>query len=768
METIETKEDFHEEDTDKLPLYDGAQISLGESVLMMMGFVRKHNLTGEAFSDLLELIHLHCKEVNLLPDSVYRLKKWFHHLNITPKKHFYCGKCLVYISQNCDKCPNSKCGKTFQGKKDKSFFVEVSLIEQLKKLFKRTDFRGILQKQFHRAKDRNLTNNITDIFDGLFYQSALKTHKFTSNDITFTWNTDGVPLFKSSKTSMWPLYLAINELPYKMRRNPENLLLVGLWIGPKKPEMLTFLQPFINDLEQLEKGIEIETPSDQSDGVDNIIFRGFLISGTADLPAKCIVHNMVQFNGKYSCPCCLQPGETAKSGRGICYVFPFDFNDPTGPKRTHHESLQLAEFAVNGGKAELGIKGPCWFTKLGAYDFVKSNCIDYMHCVLLGITKRLINLWFSKEHAGKPFNVSDKVDKVDSKIVKLQPPMTISRAPRTIAELKYWKASEYRSFLLFYGPIVLMNVLCSQYYDHFLLLSGAIFILLKDSVEHQELEQAEDFLEYFVATFTGLYEPRFLTLNFHLLLHLPGNVRQMGPLWGYSCFPFEDANGFLMKLVKGTQSVHSQLIDSIAIMHSLPHLRQNCVVSGSKVDSYIQKLTMPGSRKMKELATNVFALGGISEVSPEKISQDCYVALANFLTYPPSSMIKKFKRLKSHGTIIHSREYTRVKVRNTYTVKYKNVNGTIGHGLINYFIAYHENVLAIISELCPSYAGKFHFPFCDITDCYLMSHFSVFDLPNFQSEKVAVPVSSIEQVCIYIAEGKNAYVCSLSNSVEKD
>jgi len=41
---------------------------------------------------------------------------------------------------------------------------------------------------------------------------------FLSNqsNISFILNTDGVPVFRSS-FSFWPIYLIINELPYKMR-----------------------------------------------------------------------------------------------------------------------------------------------------------------------------------------------------------------------------------------------------------------------------------------------------------------------------------------------------------------------------------------------------------------------------------------------------------------------------------------------------------------------------------------------------------------------
>ena len=35
--------------------------------------------------------------------------------------------------------------------------------------------------------------------------------------ISLIFNTDGIPVFKSSNLSFWPLYLLIIELPYKLR-----------------------------------------------------------------------------------------------------------------------------------------------------------------------------------------------------------------------------------------------------------------------------------------------------------------------------------------------------------------------------------------------------------------------------------------------------------------------------------------------------------------------------------------------------------------------
>lgn len=37
------------------------------------------------------------------------------------------------------------------------------------------------------------------------------------HNVSLLWNTDGVPVFKSSKFSIWPLCFIINELPFGER-----------------------------------------------------------------------------------------------------------------------------------------------------------------------------------------------------------------------------------------------------------------------------------------------------------------------------------------------------------------------------------------------------------------------------------------------------------------------------------------------------------------------------------------------------------------------
>ena len=143
-------------------------------------------------------------------------------------------------------------------------------------------------------------------------------------------NTDGVAIFKSSKVSMWPVYLLINELPLSDRKARENTLFYGVWISSRKPVMWSFLQPLYNDLIQLENGVTFEDYNG-----DKFTSQAVLLTCTCDLPAKSLVCNSLQFNGNYGCWHCLQRGSNFRTPKGgNVHVFPYNERDPCGPART--------------------------------------------------------------------------------------------------------------------------------------------------------------------------------------------------------------------------------------------------------------------------------------------------------------------------------------------------------------------------------------------------------------------------------------------------
>ena len=61
-----------------------------------------------------------------------------------------------------------------------------------------------------------------------------------------------------------------------------------------------------------------------------------------------------------------------------------------------------------------------------------------------------------------------------------------------------------------------------------------------------------------------------MTINFHLLLHIPETVRQLRPLWTSPCFSFEDYNGKLGDIFHGTQHVEGQNLNAVVFSQKLP------------------------------------------------------------------------------------------------------------------------------------------------------------------------------------------------------
>jgi hypothetical protein len=253
------------------------------------------------------------------------------------KLHYYCSICYASLPSKDSLCENIL-DKSHSNKKEQhSFFLEVSLKEQIKTLFERRGFFEDLQHRFTRVKSK--LNNIEDIYDGQLYKEFSSNFLSSKNKGNFSMilNTDGVPVFNYSKTSMYPVYFAINELPYQRRFKKSNMILGGIWYG-KKPVANHILEPFVTSFKDLHsQGVEVTPYGSQ----EKIVCRGMLLLATADLPAKADLMGLKHTGGSCSCTLCKIEGKsvqikdkepknskTTKSGKNCLsfriYNFPLD------------------------------------------------------------------------------------------------------------------------------------------------------------------------------------------------------------------------------------------------------------------------------------------------------------------------------------------------------------------------------------------------------------------------------------------------------------
>lgn len=76
---------------------------------------------------------------------------------------------------------------------------------------------------------------------------------------------------------------------------------------------------------------------------------------------------------------------------------------------------------------------------------------------------------------------------VDALLMEQHPPHDFSRPPRSILHHKYWKASEYKNWLLYYSLPLMSGVLPPLYLHHFALLVCSMHILLQESIKEVEI-----------------------------------------------------------------------------------------------------------------------------------------------------------------------------------------------------------------------------------------------------------------------------------------
>ena len=304
-----------------------------------------------------------------------------------------------------------------------------------------------------------------DIQEGSVVKDLTKPGGFLSvpEHAALMLNTDGVQLFNSSKHSMWPVYLIMCNLPPQIRINEKFQILAGAWCGPKKPlDMSLLLKPVVNKLHNLlYSGIEADTPSGKK------LVKAVVLTGNFDLPAKVEVLNIKQFNGKNGCLYCEDPGEILTRGQRI---YP-----PGAPHqaRTEREIKRCGSEAEAKGEAVLGIKGHSILNGVVNIPF------DYMHCILEGVVKSLMTYWFDSKHHSQSYNMRPWIEEVNKMLTRIKPPHDFRRSPRSIDTVKFWKASEYRAFILFYALPILK---APRYVHHLSRLVLSLHVMLSDSL----------------------------------------------------------------------------------------------------------------------------------------------------------------------------------------------------------------------------------------------------------------------------------------------
>lgn len=347
------------------------------------------------------------------------------------------------------------------------------------------------------------------------------------DEIILDIGIDGLPLYKSSPQSLWPILGRLTNI------KNIRVMLIGIYLGKKKPHFVDqYLHDFVSEVKELLRhGFLV------FDKTLTFKIRAFI----CDAPARAFVCGTVSHNSLIGCSKCCQVGRT------INHVVVY--STTIGNRRSNEEFFERSQvsyhkpyFQTNKSSLEeLGI------------GMVSQFPLDPMHLIDLGVTRKIL-LSLLNNKASEKLNAQNKIE-LSTRLMSLAAfiPKEFARKPRTLDEILRWKATEFRQFILYTGIIVLKEIVNDDLYYHFLLLHSAYRLLLCPRSYRSNIGVSDELLKSFVENFPILYTETGVTYNVHNLLHVTDCVQEIGFLNDFSAYPFENFMQELKKKLKNLQ-----------------------------------------------------------------------------------------------------------------------------------------------------------------------------------------------------------------------
>uniref|UniRef100_A0A182HIV8 Transposase domain-containing protein n=1 Tax=Anopheles arabiensis TaxID=7173 RepID=A0A182HIV8_ANOAR len=299
-------------------------------------------------------------------------------------------------------------------------------------------------------------------------------------------NIDGVPLHKSSRTAFWPILAKVHKMSHI------KPMTVAIFCGTKKPDSLEeYLRPLVNDFNQIiDNGVLAGAPP--------TLVKIEVHAIVADSPARAFLKGVVSHVGHHGCLKCTAVGYYHPTSRTTC------FPSTRAARRTD------LEFRAGVYKEHIKEKTP--LLELKKYNMVKQMPVnDDLHLFYLGIQRRhlqgkVYGLWGSEKWA------AEMVEQISLHLVSIVLPSEIHRKLRKLDDLKFWKGSEYSSFLHYAAPVVLRGRVSENEYNHYMLFNCATKFLCSRTFKNQ-WTSAGYLLEQFVADYDKIYGEGYVSSN---------------------------------------------------------------------------------------------------------------------------------------------------------------------------------------------------------------------------------------------------------------
>ncbi|EZA50973.1 hypothetical protein X777_10601 [Ooceraea biroi] len=291
--------------------------------------------------------------------------------------------------------------------------------------------------------------------------------------------------------------------------------IIAIYFGTSDPtNVQEFLQDFINEAENL-----ITNGYVRNETTYDFAIRHYIL----DAPARDLIKCCVGHNGYASCEKCTVWGE--RFDHRQTYI---DLHAPLRTDETFKNQMQPRHHRGVSPLLQINTK------------MISQFRLEPMHLVNEGVFKRLLEVWRKwttpwKLHWTVVNRISDKLLLLASSC-----PQDFVRKPRSLNELPFYKATEFRRLCLYDGIVVFASHVDINIYKHFLLLHCGIYILTSPILYKTLNAHANTILRTFIEHSVTIYGKSFVVYNVHSLCHLAQECNDHDSLDTFSAFRYEN------------------------------------------------------------------------------------------------------------------------------------------------------------------------------------------------------------------------------------
>lgn len=401
-------------------------------------------------------------------------------------------------------------------------------------------------------------------YRGIQYNLYLYNDEFlTDNDtVTLDFFIDGLSVSESSKVKMWPIMASFaNEQTIEP-------FVVGCYAGNGDPiDIDDFMREFVEEVKKLqENGVEVS----KNRIIKKFQFRCFI----ADGPARSFTTGTMSHASYFGCPKCDQV--CCSEGHKLYYQFHI------GNLRTDESFRQRID--IQHHKPQFQYRSSSLEEVMG---MVSQIVIEAMHAVDHGVTKRVVKAIFGNDSLCSRFSKATMATiQARFKSFRSWVPSDFARKPRTLTELAYFKATEFRQMLLYTLPVLLKGLVSPQLYRHILKLHAAIRLLSDPSKYKDNINAARKLINDFVDQYDEVIGKKHFTYYTHCLLHVPDCVKKYGPLYSFSAYKFENHMRIIKRLLRRKHGHLKQFFNRIEELRLADELRSNMTSTNRKESKF--------------------------------------------------------------------------------------------------------------------------------------------------------------------------------------